>query len=84
MGFAPTAVSLLSKVRTVAIWLGCRTAEIAVTLDTWKEYRGSSLFQMVPRYCEEIDAAGTEDDLGAAGKAGVDAKHFQEALKAKS
>jgi hypothetical protein len=39
----------------VALSLGCRTAENAVTLDTWKEYRGSSLFQMVRRYCEEID-----------------------------
>ena len=34
VGFAPTAVSLLSKVGTVAFSLGCRAAEIAVTLDT--------------------------------------------------
>jgi hypothetical protein len=54
VGFAPTAVSLLSKVSTVAIWLGCWTAKIAVTLDTWKEYRSSNLFQMVRKYCEEI------------------------------
>ena len=37
------------------LWLGCWMAESAITLDTWKEYRGSSLFQMVRRYCEEID-----------------------------
>jgi len=49
------AVSLPSKVSTVAFqWLGCRTVRIAVTLDTSKEYRGSSLFQMVRTYCGEI------------------------------
>ena len=31
-----------------------------------------------------VRTQGTDDDLGAAAKAGVDAKHFQEALKAKS
>ena len=34
VGFAPTAVSLLSKVSTVAFSLGCWTVKIAVTLDT--------------------------------------------------
>jgi hypothetical protein len=32
--FAPTAVSLLSKVSTVAVWLGCWSADYALTLDT--------------------------------------------------
>ena len=36
------------------LWLGCWTVKIAVTLDTWKEYRSSNLFQMVRKYCEEI------------------------------
>jgi hypothetical protein len=35
-------------------WLGCRTAKIAVTLDTRKEYRGSNSFDMVRKYCEEM------------------------------
>jgi hypothetical protein len=30
-----------------------------------------------------VRAAGTKDDLGATGKTGVDAKHFQAALAAK-
>ena len=55
VGFAPMAVSLLSKVGTVAIWLGCRSAEYTLALDTRKEYRGSNSFQMVRKYCEEID-----------------------------
>src|SRR6266568_7630775 len=37
------------------LWLGCRTVKIAVTLDTWREYRSSNSFRMVRKYCEEID-----------------------------
>jgi hypothetical protein len=55
VGFAPTAVSPLSKVSTVAFSVArLLDGKIAVTLDTWKEYRSSNSCQMVREYCEEM------------------------------
>ena len=34
------------------VWLGCWSANRTLTLDTWKEYRSSKLFQMVRKYLE--------------------------------
>jgi hypothetical protein len=56
--------------RRLAPWpfrLGCRSADCTLTLDTWKEYRGSSLFQMVRRYCEEIDLLRLGSERGGGG-----------------
>jgi hypothetical protein len=69
--FAPTAVSLLSKVSTVAFnTLGCWSAKYTLALDTWKEYRGSNSFEMVRKYCDEMFRQwldmGIENVAGAA------------------
>ena len=77
VGFAPTlAVSAnLAIAPWPCLWLGCWTAEITATLDT---------VIRIPQIRLGANSTGVPKSRVLRVKAGVDAKHFDEVLKAKS